>query len=311
MVNIFHKTQQIAKINREGWFNKLTALFERSAQGEELWDEIEEMLIAADVGMDTASKLIQRVKERVKRKGLSNGEQIRSILKDEMITILQCGGVESPTQPSVQGPMVILTIGTNGCGKTTSIAKLAYRLKNDGNRVMLVAADTFRAAAIDQLKLWGKQIGTEVIAHQPGSDPGAVVFDALQAAKNRGTDVVIIDTAGRLHTKFNLMEELKKIKRVIAKTDTSAPHETLLVMDATTGQNGLAQARSFSQAVGVSGIILTKLDSTSKGGVMLGICDELKIPIRFIGTGEAVDDLAPFDARAFVDALSSPDGENR
>jgi len=310
LVNILKKTRQIAKINRERWFNKLTDLFERSAQGEDLWNEIEELLITADVGIDTTSKLIQRVRERVKKEGITGREQTHSILKDELTNILHCRETEFLTQSSAQAPTVILVIGANGCGKTTSIAKLAHSIKDDGKQVVLAAADTFRAAAIDQLKLWGERTGIEVIAHQPGSDPGAVVFDTLQAAKARKADVVIIDTAGRLHTKFNLMEELKKIKRVISKIDPSAPHEILLVMDATTGQNGLAQARYFSEAVGITGIILAKLDSTAKGGVVLGICDELKIPIRFIGTGETLDDLVPFDARVFVDALSSSDGES-
>ena len=194
----------------------------------------------------------------------------------------------------------------NGTGKTTSIAKLAQIYKQGGQNVLLAAADTFRAAAIDQLRVWGQRVGVEVIAHQPGADPGAVVFDALEAARHRGMDTVIIDTAGRLHTKFNLMEELKKIGRVASKVDSSAPHEVLLVLDATTGQNGLAQARHFTEDVGVTGIILAKLDGTARGGIVLAICDELKVPITFIGTGEGLDDLAPFDAQTFVEALLQP-----
>jgi fused signal recognition particle receptor len=200
---------------------------------------------------------------------------------------------------------VILVVGVNGTGKTLSIAKLAYSFKEQGKRVIMAAADTFRAAAIDQLEILGQRVGAEVIAHQPGADPGAVVFDSLEAARARGADVVIIDTAGRLHTKFNLMEELKKIRRVASRSDPQAPHEVLLVLDATTGQNGLAQARYFTEAVGVTGVFLAKLDGTAKGGIVLAICDELKIPILFIGTGEALDDLAPFDAQTFVEALSS------
>ncbi|MCX6000629.1 MAG: signal recognition particle-docking protein FtsY, partial [Chloroflexi bacterium] len=191
----------------------------------------------------------------------------------------------------------------NGSGKTTSIAKLAHAFKKDDKRVILAAADTFRAAAIDQLKWWGDRVGAEVVAHQPGADPGAVVFDALQAAASRGADVVIIDTAGRLHTKSNLMDELKKVKRVVQRADATAPHETLLVMDATTGQNGLSQARHFTEAVTVSGIVLAKLDSTAKGGIVLAICDQLKIPIKYIGTGETVEDLAAFQSQAFVEAI--------
>jgi fused signal recognition particle receptor len=196
-------------------------------------------------------------------------------------------------------------IGVNGGGKTTSIAKLAYILKNEGKSILLVAADTFRAAAIDQLKRWGERVDVEVIAHQPGADPGAVVYDALQAAKSRQVQEVIVDTAGRLHTKFNLMEELKKVKRVIGKIDTAAPHEVLLVIDATTGQNGLAQAKYFTEAVGVTGIFLAKLDGTAKGGIVLAICDELKIPVKYAGVGEKLEDIAKFDARAFVEALFS------
>jgi fused signal recognition particle receptor len=194
-------------------------------------------------------------------------------------------------------------VGVNGSGKTTSIAKLAYRFKEDGKRVILAAADTFRAAAVEQLKFWGGKAGVEVIAHQPGADPGAVVFDTLMAARSRKADVVIVDTAGRLHTKSNLMEELKKIRRVAARFDSPVRQKVLLVLDATTGQNGLAQARYFTQAVGVTGIILAKLDSTARGGIVLPICDELRIPICFIGTGEKIDDLAAFDASTFVEAL--------
>ena len=246
----------------------------------------------------------------MKKAGTSDVQQVRNILKEEMISLLKIDGIEPAGTEAEKGaiptsPWVILVMGVNGSGKTTSIAKLAYSFKEEGKEVLLAAADTFRAAAIDQLQWWGKQVKAEVISHQPGADPGAVVFDALQAAKNRGAKVVIIDTAGRLHTKFNLMEELKKIKRVAQRVDASAPHETLLVLDATTGQNGLTQARSFTEAMGVSGIILTKLDSTARGGIVLAISDQLKIPIKYIGTGEKQDDLALFDPQAFVDALMS------
>ena len=310
MFDFFRKTQQIVKNNQDRWFNNLTSLFERSTPGEDLWDEIEELLIIADVGINTADKLIQKVKTRMKVEGVDSGEQALSILKDEIVNILRYNNIKPLNTTSTQGPAVILVIGANGCGKTTSIAKLGYNLKNNGRKVVLAAADTFRAAAIDQLKVWGERTGIEVIAHQSGSDSGAVVFDTMQSARNRNMDVVIIDTAGRLHTKYNLMEELKKIQRVISRIDPSAPHEILIVIDATTGQNGLAQAKHFNEAIGVTGIILTKLDSTAKGGVVLGICNELKIPIRFIGTGETLDDLIPFDAQMFVDALSSPNEES-
>lgn len=305
LFNALKRTQQAVECSRERWFSRLAHLFERSTVEEEMWEEVEGILIAADVGVDTTSKLIQKVRERVKKERVDSGEQLRSAFKIEMLNILNVASAESGGLTQVAAPPreIILVVGVNGSGKTTSIAKLAHRLACEGKRVMLAAADTFRAAAIEQLKLWGEQAGAEVIAHQPGADPGAVVFDALQAAKNRGADVVIVDTAGRLHTKFNLMEELKKVKRVITRFDTSAPQEVLLVLDATTGQNGLAQAKYFTQAVGVTGIILAKLDSTAKGGIVFVICDELNIPIRFIGTGEKIDDLAPFDASTFIEAL--------
>jgi fused signal recognition particle receptor len=228
---------------------------------------------------------------------------VRDALKQEMVKMLKIE-IKAPSIPILL-PKVILAVGVNGGGKTTSIAKLAYSAKNDGKRVILVAADTFRAAAIDQLKNLGERIGVDVIAHQCGADAGAVVFDALEAARSREADEVIIDTAGRLHTKYNLMEELKKIKRVAAKDDADAPHEVLLVLDATTGQNGLTQARYFTEAVGVTGIFLAKLDGTAKGGIVLAICDELKIPIQFIGVGDGLDDMASFDAETFVEALCS------
>jgi fused signal recognition particle receptor len=278
-------------------------LFDRPTVSDEVWGELEELLIAADVGVSTTEKLIKKVKEHSAKDRLNDGSSVRAALQAEMVSILRIDHKGETVNPSI--PRVTLVVGVNGGGKTTSIAKLAYRLKNEGKSVILVAADTFRAAAIDQLKRWGERVGAEVIAHQPGADPGAVVYDALQAAKSRKIDEVIIDTAGRLHTKFNLMEELKKIKRVAAKHDASAPHEVILVLDAATGQNGLAQARYFTEAVGVTGIFLAKLDGTAKGGIVLAICDELKIPIQFVGTGEKLEDMAPFDAEAFVKALSA------
>jgi fused signal recognition particle receptor len=296
------KTEQALKRTKEAWFGKITNLFERQTIEKELWVELEELLIAADTGVDTTDKLISRVKERVNKQKISDAHQVRIVLMEEMTLMLQVNG-NKPAAPA--SPRVILVVGVNGSGKTTSIAKLGYSYKRDGSKVVLAAADTFRAAAIEQLKWWGDQIGAEVIAHQPGADPGAVVFDALQAAKTRGAQTVIVDTAGRLHTKFNLMEELKKIKRVVQRVDPTAPHETLLVLDANTGQNGVSQAKYFTEAVGITGIILTKLDSTAKGGIVLAICDQLKIPVRFIGTGESVEDLAPFDPQSFVEAVMS------
>ena len=278
------------------------SLFDRSSIGKEVWEELEEVLISADVGVATTEKLVNAVKQRSATEK-ADGSRVRSLLQDEMIKILAI----EPRIPAtaITPPEVILVVGVNGSGKTTSIAKLAYRLKKEGKSVLLAAADTFRAAAIDQLKKQGERAGVEVIAHQPGADPGAVVYDALQAAKSRGTDIVIIDTAGRLHTKFNLMEELKKVRRVAGKLDAAAPHQVILVLDATTGQNGLTQARYFTEAVGVTGVLLAKLDGTAKGGIVLAICDELKLPIQLIGIGEKLEDMVDFDAASFVEALTS------
>ena len=295
--------KQALKRSRDTWFGRVTSLFDRTAIDEAVWAELEELLISADVGVNTTGKLIDRVKQRIKEEKISQGSLVHSVLKAVMVSILNISPQRVADNLSL--PRVILAVGVNGCGKTTSIAKLAYNLKNEGRRVILVAADTFRAAAIDQLKRLGGRVGVDVVAHQPGADPGAVVFDALQAAQSRRIQEVIIDTAGRLHTKFNLMEELKKIRRVAAKIDATAPHEVILVLDATTGQNGLAQARYFTEAVGVTGIFLAKLDGTAKGGIVLAICDELKIPIQFIGVGEKLEDMAPFDAETFVEALCS------
>ena len=277
------------------------SLFDRPSIGKEVWAELEEVLISADVGVATTEKLVSAVKERAAVEKM-DGTGVRSLLKDEMIKIL---AVAPRIPATITPPEVILVVGVNGSGKTTSIAKLASKLKKEGKSVLLAAADTFRAAAIDQLKKQGERAGVEVIAHQPGADPGAVVYDALQAAKSRGTDVVIIDTAGRLHTKFNLMEELKKVRRVAGKLDAAAPHQVILVLDATTGQNGLTQARYFTEAVGVTGVFLAKLDGTAKGGIVLAICDELKLPIQLIGIGEKLEDMVDFDAASFVEALTS------
>jgi len=302
MLGSLDKTEQAVKRSRDGWFGKVASLFDRTRVEDEVWNELEELLIAADVGVATTQNLIEKVKQRVRAEKLSEGALVRAALKEEMVNLLKIDtGVADIS--NLVSPRIILVVGVNGSGKTTSIAKLAYGFKNEGKKVILAAADTFRAAAIDQLKHWGERVKVEVVAHQPGGDPGAVVYDALQAAQNRQAQVVIIDTAGRLHTKFNLMEELKKIKRVAGKYEM--PQEVLLVIDATTGQNGLAQARHFTEAVGVNGIFLAKLDGTAKGGIVLAICDELKIPITYIGTGEQLDDIAAFDANTFVEAIFS------
>ena len=276
-------------------------LFDRPTVDETVWEELEELLISADVGFSTTEKLLEQVRQRAKEEKLSQGSAVRDALQREMVSMLTIEAPVSSVPPSL--PEVILVVGVNGSGKTTSIAKLAYEAKKDGKRVLLVAADTFRAAAIDQLKKLGGEVGVDVVGHQPGADAGAVVFDALEAARSRQAQQVIIDTAGRLHTKFNLMEELKKIKRVAAKADAAAPHQVILVLDANTGQNGLTQAKHFTEAVGVTGIFLAKLDGSAKGGIVLAICDQMQVPIQFIGVGDELEDMAPFDAGAFVRAL--------
>lgn len=278
------------------------SLFDRAIVGDEVWEELEELLISADVGVNTTERLIDKVKQRASDEKL-DGLQVSAALKAEMVKILKVAPREEAD--NLTSPNVILVVGVNGSGKTTSIAKLAFSLKKEGKSVLLAAADTFRAGAIDQLKKQGEKVGVDVVAHQPGADPGAVAYDALEAARSRQIDNVIIDTAGRLHTKYNLMEELKKIRRVAAKADATAPHEVILVLDATTGQNGLTQARYFAEAVGVTSIFLAKLDGTAKGGIVLAICDELAVPIQLVGVGERLEDMVSFDAEAFVEALCS------
>jgi fused signal recognition particle receptor len=309
MFDFVKRTESAVKRSKETWFGKLANIFSRGSFGDEVWEELEELLVSADVGVETTSKLLNRVKQRVKTDRLSEISQIREALKEEMINLLSVHPSKSlascHSERNEESPQVILVVGVNGSGKTTSIAKLAYGLTSQGKRVILAAADTFRAAAIEQLKHWGGKVGAEVIAHQLGGDPGAVAYDAVQAGYSRHAQAVIIDTAGRLHTKFNLMEELKKIKRVVAKHDASAPHQVLLVMDATTGQNGLAQAKHFTEAVDVTDIFLAKLDGTARGGIVFAICDQLNIPISYIGTGEKLQDIAPFDAEVFVNAIFS------
>ena len=297
------------KKTRETFFGRIAGLLSRSTVDDELWDELEEALISADVGAKLAMDLIARVRTRAKSEGASTGEAVRGLLEDEIKAIMRLDGARSPLlseddQAALPAsPYVILVVGVNGVGKTTSIAKLAHILSQQGKRVVLAAGDTFRAAGIEQLDVWAGRVNAEIVAHRHGADPGAVVFDALQAAKARRADVLIIDTAGRLHTKVNLMEELKKVHRVVQRFDEHAPHETLMVLDATTGQNGIAQARSFAEAVGVTGLVLAKLDGTARGGVAIAIADMVKLPIVFVGTGEQLDDLAPFDNDEYVSAL--------
>ncbi len=269
---------------------------------EDLLEELETLLLLADVGVDATSRIIHTLSEKVRRKELSDPAILSKVLKQELEQIL--GQCDTPvTAPQAGRPQVILMVGINGAGKTTTIGKLAKRLQEDGQSVMLAAGDTFRAAAVEQLQTWGERNDIPVIAQHTGADSASVIFDALQAATARSVDVLIADTAGRLHTKTNLMDELGKIARVMKKIDPDAPHEVMLVVDATTGQNALNQAQQFNQTVGVTGITLTKMDGTAKGGILFAIADKLKIPIRFIGVGEAIEDLRHFDSQEFVDAL--------
>jgi fused signal recognition particle receptor len=268
---------------------------------EDAFDDIEEALILADAGLPTAELLVGALKEKWKRGQIRTVDDIKSSMKEEVQKLLS--PIESPMIVDNKKPFVILTLGVNGVGKTTTIAKLASIYLNDKKKVLLGACDTFRAAAIEQLDVWAKRLNVEMVRHADGSDPAAVAFDTVKAAKSRGTDIVILDTAGRLHTKANLIEEMKKIHRVISKEVESAPHEILLVVDATNGQNAIAQAKAFNDAVGISGIVITKLDGTAKGGFILPIAHLLKIPVRYIGVGEKIDDLIPFSAKDFAEAM--------
>ncbi|MFZ5918278.1 MAG: signal recognition particle-docking protein FtsY [Chloroflexota bacterium] len=287
---------------RKGFFGQISNLLGANEITDELWEELEELLILADVGVNTTVELIQRLQERAQNEHIRKAEGIRTALKEELLACLD--GAQRPLATAEKRLLtVVLVVGANGSGKTTSIGKLTRHFQRQGHKVLLAAADTFRAAAIDQLKIWGQRVDAEVIAHTPGADPGAVVYDAIRASQSRGADLLIVDTAGRLHTKYNLMQELKKVHGVAAKQVHRAPHETWLVLDATTGQNALSQARHFKEVVQVTGIILTKLDGTAKGGIVFAIARELGLPIRFVGTGETVDDLTEFDAHAFVEAL--------
>jgi len=276
-------------------------VFGKKEIDDDLMEELEEVLITSDLGVQTTMQLIEKIQERVKREGLSDPRYLKDLLQEEILSLID----SVPRSPAIQSqkPYIIMVVGVNGVGKTTTIAKLAARYKKEGKRVLLVAADTFRAAAIDQITVWGERVGAEIVRHKEGSDPSAVVYDGINAAKARDVDIVLIDTAGRLHTKINLMEELKKIRRVISRQIPDAPHEVLLVLDATTGQNAISQAQLFNDAINVTGIALVKLDGTAKGGIVVGISNTLKIPLQYIGIGEGLDDLCDFDARNFVKAL--------
>ncbi|HUG16925.1 MAG TPA: signal recognition particle-docking protein FtsY [Thermomicrobiales bacterium] len=295
--------QGLAK-TRRGIFADITALFDRGAIDEELYEDLESLLIQADLGVDTTLELVEALREDVRRERIADPAVARASLRDEMVNLLEHATRNRKVKIYQRGvPFVTLVVGVNGTGKTTTIAKLAHFHKTRNRNVMLVAADTFRAAAIDQLRIWGERLGVPVIAHGPDADPGAVIFDGMQAAHARNADILIVDTAGRLHTKFNLMEELTKLRKVMQRHVPNAPQEVLLVIDATTGQNGLAQAKKFAESVDVTDIAIAKLDGTARGGIAFAISRELGIPISYIGTGEKTTDFAEFDHEAFVDAL--------
>jgi len=297
-----NKLQHSLTRTRQSFFGRITGLFSRGDITEQTWEELEALLIQADVGASTTIELVDALRARVAREHISRADEMQALLKQQLVAILQAN-MRTYLQRT-DGPLsVVLIVGVNGSGKTTSIAKLARYHQLRGDRVLLAAADTFRAAAIEQLAVWADRLGVDLIAHQQGADPGAVLYDAISAAQSRQIDVLIVDTAGRLHTKHNLMQELGKIYRVAAKRLPGAPHETILVLDATTGQNGLAQARTFNEAVDVTGLFLAKLDGTAKGGIAFAVARELGLPILFVGTGEQAEDIAEFDAEEFVESL--------
>ena len=300
-MSVWGRLKESLTKTRQGLVGKIEELtLKHRVIDEEFYEELEEILIQADVGVDTALELVQNLKKEVKERQVKVTAALKPLLKEQILALLD----QDPIQLNQGGPpTVVVVVGVNGVGKTTTIGKLAHYYKEKGQRVLLAAADTFRAAAIDQLEIWGQRVGVDVIKHQEGSDPAAVAFDALNAARARRADLVIIDTAGRLHTKKNLMDELKKINRVLGLNLPGAPHEVLLVIDGTSGQNAISQARLFGEATGVTGIVLTKLDGTAKGGVIIGVKKTLAIPVKFIGLGERLDDLSLFNAAEFVDAL--------
>ena len=286
-----------------GLFDKIKKLniFSGFFSGDEdFFEELEENLILSDMGMDTTLEAVETLRERVKANKIKEPEEVKACLREILVEMLDVGSTDLDLTDK---PAVILMIGVNGVGKTTTIGKLANLLKNQGNRVLLAAGDTFRAAAADQLAIWADRAKVDLVRHEEGSDPAAVVFDAMNAARARKTDVVLVDTAGRLHNKQNLMNELNKIRRVIDREGTASSKEVLLVLDATTGQNGLIQAKQFGESAGITGIVLTKLDGTAKGGVVLAIAKEMGVPVKFVGLGEGIDDLQPFDSVAFAEAL--------
>ena len=301
-MGFFDKLKEKLVKTRQGFIEKVESIFTGRKIDEATLDELEETLIISDVGTKASSEIMAVIREKAKKGEVNDVDSVKSLLKREMTALL---GDPQPIMVNSGKPFVILAIGVNGTGKTTTIGKLASRFRSKGLSVLLAAGDTFRAAAIEQLEIWANRAGTQLVKHQPGSDPAAVAYDAVIAAKSRNIDVVIIDTAGRLHTKSNLMEELKKIKRSIQKAMPEAPHETLLVLDGTTGQNALRQADMFNKAAEVTGIALTKLDGTAKGGIIFAIKKDIGIPVKLIGVGEGIEDLRDFDPKEFVEALFS------
>ena len=283
-------------------FSRIASLFGASEVTDETWEELEDLLIQADVGVETTLVLVERLQQRARDEAILQADRLQDVLIEELRALLPTPG---PMNLGGRPLDVVLIVGVNGSGKTTSIAKLAYRYRKEGQRVLLAAGDTFRAAAIDQLRIWGERAGCNVIAGPEGGDPGAVIYDALESARSRGMNMVIADTAGRLHTQHNLMQELQKVHRVAGKVVSDAPHETLMVLDATTGQNALSQAIHFQKAVEVTGVILAKLDSTARGGMVFAIAHQMGLPVRFVGTGESMEDLVPFDPDVFVRGLLS------
>jgi fused signal recognition particle receptor len=294
---------------KQTFFSKLTRLLVgKSRVDQDVLDELEEILITADVGVETTLKIIERIEVRVSKDRVINSEELNQVLRDEIIALLEENAANFEGQlkvdkPEDGNPYVLMVVGVNGVGKTTTIGKLAYQMKQAGLKVVLGASDTFRAAAVDQLIIWSERVGVPIVQQGMGADPASVAFDALQSAKAQGADVVIIDTAGRLHNKINLMQELSKIKRVMDKVVPNAPHEILLVLDGSTGQNAYEQAKQFAQATDINALAVTKLDGTAKGGVVIGISDQMKIPVKYIGVGEKMEDLQLFDRKAFVESL--------
>jgi fused signal recognition particle receptor len=296
------KLEESLKKTRSGFLGRIGTIFQENEITDELWEELEEALIVADVGMETTEELLRRTRKRITDEAVKSSEDAYLVLKQEMVRLLKSDEPLHIDEPRIL--TVVLVVGVNGSGKTTTIGKLAHRYKQRGRRVVLAAGDTFRAAAIEQLQIWGQRASVDVIAQAPGSDPAAVLFDAMRASQeSRKADLLIVDTAGRLQNKFNLMQELEKMKRVAARQVHKAPHEILLVLDASTGQNAILQAKGFKETAGVTGIVLTKLDGTSKGGAVLSIKKTLGVPVRFVGTGEKIDDIAEFDPVAFVEGL--------